>query len=123
MDKVESDRKKDGYDLLFEKAWVAFGRIGDKPNAALEWGSKVDDPELVIACIPKYLEDCKRTDTPVQHFHRWLKGLRWDQFAHVKEKVAQKRACEECGQRPRTHKKSFREDGQWCAVWICDECN
>lgn len=55
---------------------------GSKKAALAEWQREVRkagvDPATVLAVVPAYCEQCRRTDTNTQHIERWLKKHRWE---------------------------------------------
>jgi hypothetical protein len=120
--------KKGGYTKGFEKAWKAYGMIGSKPESQEMWTAKVLDEELVLACIPRYLKECKDNDTPVQHFQRWLKGERYERYEQIKAKVAKKRMCQICKVNPSASQLSIQQyiemykSHRPVTVNVCTEC-
>jgi hypothetical protein len=127
VDNAEVQRKKDGCPPEFLRAWAAYGKLGSKPASLIEWNNKVEDAELVIACIPRYLAECKKNDTPIKHFQGWLHDERWERYADIKERIVASKqyTCEVCrsvtGSR---HQIRRRNEGTTRVdlVWVCDEC-
>lgn len=119
---AEKDRKAGGVPKKFEIAWAAYNKRGHKQDSIDAWNKMVLDEDLVIACIPRYLKECKDSDTPILHFQRWLLAERWEQYEQVKEKVIEKRKCKICKTNPAVTQISYKSAGVWFGGNVCTEC-
>ena len=113
--------KKDGYSPEFERFWKLYGYGGGgKSEAYGVWQQKVDDPEAVIAAVPLYLAEIKKTDTTQAHAKVWLNQMRWDAYtpSYVKKDVPK---CQICKKKD-YHAMISIKNKQWDSYLACIDC-
>jgi hypothetical protein len=121
---AEKQRKAKGVPDGFTKAWALYGKYGDKQKSIDAWNDKVLDPELVTACIPRYLAECKKSDISIKMFQLWIEGERWERYEEIKDKVEQRKLCKICKSNPPTGKVKYKgvQHGHEYA-FECDACD